>query len=426
LDRSSNLASLKEAIEKRHGKGRVGRASMMRPHDIARLPTGSLALDFSLGGGIPIGRTTMFRGSESSGKSTTLYRIIGIAQGLCANCLRPPVDLEVKESVDAKTGVVSYFATANCDCVSAGIYIPKRAPMETEPEWKSRQSKYKKNSYEEYRVALIDMEASYDPSWGAALGVDNNRLEHVIPDTAEEAIDIYCALLASGSIDLAAVDSLAAMTPSKEIEASAEEWQQGLQARLLNKFVRKSQSASNQVSSEWGRLPTQIWIQQEREKIGIAFGDNTVVPGGKGQLFACSIIVKMWSSKWVKDKRDEGMKKEFQLELGKEVRMNYKIVKNKTFPALGQGGYVMSIRGARRGEILEAPYILAQAEKYGAVRKESDTKWWIGDELFKSKSAMLSRLEEPQMLAIIKSVILEKMLGTEEGSRGGDEDESDS
>lgn len=421
MSRETNLNSLKKAIEERHGKGRIGSASMMRPHDIPRIRTGSLALDFVLGGGIPVGRTIMFRGAESSGKSTTLYRIIGIAQGLCANCLRPVKDIAVAEMVDPKTGEVNYRTEAECDCVKAGLYVPRKAPGETDAEWKQRLKAYKTNSYEEYKVALVDMEASYERSWGEALGVDNDRLIHVIPDTAEEAIDIYCALLSGGSIDLAAADSLAAMTPSKEIEASAEDWQQGLQARLLNKFVRKAQSASNQVASEWGRMPTQIWIQQEREKIGMAFGDNTVVPGGKGQLFACSVIAKMWSSKWVKDKRDENLKKDFHLELGKEVRMNVKVTKNKTFPALGQCGYVMGIRGANKGRILDDAYVLAQAEKYGAVRKESDTKWWLGDESFNTKASMLARMEEPETRAALEDALLAKMLGSDEMSTGGED-----
>lgn len=410
MGRADNLKSLKTAIDERHGKGRIGSASMMLPHDIPRIPTGSLNLDFVLGGGIPAGRTIMFRGAESSGKSTTLYRIIGIAQGLCANCLRPVDEIKVVEVVDEKTGEVDYRAEAECDCVATGLHVPRKAPGETEPEWRHRQAKYNSNSYEEYKVALVDMERSYEIAWGTTLGVDNDRLIHIVPDTAEEAIDIYCALLQSGSIDLAAIDSIAAMTPSKEIEDTTENWQQGLQARLINKFVRKAQSASNQVASEWGRVPTQIWIQQEREKIGMAFGDNTVVPGGKGQMFACSTIVKMWSSKWQKAKIDEKMKKEWQLEIGKEVRMNFKIVKNKTFPALGTGGYVMGIRGARAGVVLEQPYVLAQAEKFGAVYKVSDTKWKLGDEEFKTKASMLARLEEPEVYADLKAELLRRML----------------
>jgi len=370
----------------------------------------------------------MFRGAESSGKSTTSQRISGIAQGLCANCLRPVELLGVDEVVNEKTGEVEYKAQAECDCVAAGLFVPRKGPKEPEAEWRHREATYKKNSYEEFKVALVDMEASYDRAWGAVLGIDNDRLVHVIPDTAEEAIDMYCALLLSGSIDLILMDSIAAMTPSKEIEASAEDWQQGLQARLVNKFVRKAQSASNQVGAEWGRVPTQLWIQQEREKIGISFGDPTVVPGGKGQLFACSVILQMWASKWQKGVVDGDFKKAFQIELGKEVRMNFRAMKNKTFPARGQGGYIMGIAGSHRGEVLEFPYILAQAEKYGAVRKEGATKWWLGDETFTSKASMLARMEEPEVKGALKKALLEKMLGgldgmTDKGKEdGGDDD----
>ena len=45
-----------------------------------RIPTGSIALDNILGGGIPAGRLTQLYGEESVGKTSLLYRIISEAQ----------------------------------------------------------------------------------------------------------------------------------------------------------------------------------------------------------------------------------------------------------------------------------------------------------------------------------------------------------
>ena len=61
-------------IEKRFGKGSVmklGESAAMPP--VEAIPSGSLALDLSLGiGGIPRGRITEIFGPEASGKTTYL------------------------------------------------------------------------------------------------------------------------------------------------------------------------------------------------------------------------------------------------------------------------------------------------------------------------------------------------------------------
>jgi hypothetical protein len=206
------------------------------------------------------------------------------------------------------------------------------------------------------------------------------------------------------------VDSLAVMTPSAEVEASTMDWQQGLQARLLNKMNRLAQSALNVVAKERGRVPTQLWINQERVDIQKKFGKKEKLPGGKAQMFSASVIVNMWASKWEKATADADLKKDFQMEVGKEVRMNFHVEKNKTAPARVTGNYVLRLAGREAGKIVEGPYVLAQAQKYGLVRKESTSKWMLGDEEFKSKSALLARMEDPRVFRALKRGILERML----------------
>lgn len=70
-------------IVKRYGEGAIMRMGEAHHLAIEAIPTGSLALDISLGvGGIPRGRITEIYGPESSGKTTICQHIVAEAQRL--------------------------------------------------------------------------------------------------------------------------------------------------------------------------------------------------------------------------------------------------------------------------------------------------------------------------------------------------------
>lgn len=426
MSRDSRLNLFKKAVNKEHGSKTMGLAVNMGPIDIPRLDTGSLMLNVATGGGIPVGRTTMFWGCESSGKSTSVQRAVGLAQKLCANCLRKVSDYSVVQvsegSIDSKTGEVledpEWKAVGTCDCYKKGIFKPSKYKTEKNDDYKARLKRYEENSYEEYKVAIINPEGDFDISWARSVGIDDRLLFVAVTATAEEAVNIYDDLIRTGSVDLVVLDSIAALTPSKEIEADMEDWQQGLQARLVGKLNRKAQSAINDVWRDYGRKVTQVWINQEREKIGIAFGNNKVMPGGNAQKFSPSLVVYMWPSKWEKTTIDGELIKEHQWEIGTRVRINFKVTKNKTAPAHATGSYVLNVAGANRGDVDELKFVMAQAKKYGLfsdVGEGAKKKWILGDEEFDTKKDCYNRVKEPDVYFHLKSEIQKKMLlGTKE------------
>ncbi|PJE64486.1 MAG: recombinase RecA [Candidatus Ryanbacteria bacterium CG10_big_fil_rev_8_21_14_0_10_43_42] len=75
-------------IQARYGEGAIMRLGGVQKVDVEVVPTGSLALDASLGvGGIPKGRIVEIYGPESSGKTTLTLHIVANAQkrgGTCA------------------------------------------------------------------------------------------------------------------------------------------------------------------------------------------------------------------------------------------------------------------------------------------------------------------------------------------------------
>ncbi|MBN2258379.1 MAG: hypothetical protein JW704_11275, partial [Anaerolineaceae bacterium] len=342
-------------------------------------------------------------------KTATVYRAIGIAQNVCANCLRYVHDLEF-EQVDGQK-----VAVGVCDCYRTGLFSPVQYPDEKVPEFKERMKQYKENSYEEFHAALLDVEKDFDPDWAAKLGVDPSRLYYVQPDTMEIAIDIYDDLFRTAEVDLLVVDSIAAMAPSVEIEKSAEEWQQGLQARLMGKMTRKTTAGATVRAKAYGRFPTQIWINQLREKIGgSSFVDNRVMPAGNSQLFTASVIMDMWTSKWEKEVLDPELPEDLRSQIGTKVRVTGKVLKNKTAPALQVGSYDLIVAGDEAGRIDELKYLLAQAEKYKLfeVLEEGKKKTWrVGDETFEKKGDAISRMLEPKTYWTMRDILLQYMTG---------------
>lgn len=408
---NEKLKNLKSAIRKEHGQVAISMANSRM--EIPRITSGSLAFDRALGGGYPAGRTTILRGEESSGKTDAAYRAIGNAQNLCANCLRPAQELEFHEEEDAD-GEIVVVASGYCDCYEKGLMKTVQYPDENKNEHKARIKALHENSYEEYRAALIDVEDVYTPDWAARHGIDGRRLLYLKPYTAEQTIDLYDELIRTGAVHLVVLDSIAAMAAKEEIEKSAyENSTQALLARIMARFTRREVSAVNFVSQYYRTLPTRIWINQEREKLNIQFGDNTVMPGGNAQKFAGSIIVKMWASKWNKEVQDQDLKKDFQMSIGTKVDINFKTIKNRTAPAFQRGSYTMWVAGENAGKIDELPYFLAMAEKFGLFRSEGDgnkKKWFVGDEEYGKKGDAIDRIQKPAVYAEMRRIILEKMM----------------
>lgn len=408
IDRKKLSQALRRKINADHGSGTIGYAADLRRLAIDRYSTGSLSLDFALGGGIPAGRVTLIYGERSSGKTTTTLSILADAQRRCANCMRYVDIIEVSEQLDADTGEVEYKAMAQCDCYAQGLFKPRKADKEKNDDFLERLAQYETNSYEETQVLFMDSENALDFEWAMAKGVDIRRLLHVIPHNAEEAIDIYVQSMNSGLVDVFALDSIASLTPITEIEESAVKQQQGLAARLVNKFCRSSCAAAVAVEKIRLRPPTQIWINQTRQKIGVMFGDGTTLPGGKGQLFAASCMLKFWQSFKKEDNSRKifgELKEEEKMSIAQSVDQCFKIEKNKTGPSHGEGRFELIVSGPNKGQVEEFGYVMHHAERYKLLQKEG-TKWRLGTQEFRTKTEAMDAARDPQVMKALRRTIL--------------------
>ncbi len=405
---------------------------------MGRLSTRSLTYDVALGGGPPVGRIWMIHGKKSSGKTYTALSVAADAQSRCANCLRYVLIEDVIETGhDPETGEIEYAAVAQCDCYAKGLFKTRPFPEEKEPKaadglkqieilvddpkkpgakkkkkvkvYEQRLAELAENSYEEFRVAFLDAEKAFVPEWAAKVGVDVRRLVYDRPATAEEACDTYDALLRTGSIDLVIIDSIAQMTPSKEVEASAEDEMVGVQARLINRMCRKTVAAMVDVYRDYGREVTQIWLNQVRMKVNTGgFGSPETRPGGMGQEFVNSVESKMWPNDWDEETVDDGMIKVDAMSMAVTGRLNFKTEKNKTAPPKQIGSFVLDYR---TGQIDQMGQITALCERYGMLAKATKGgKWDFRGKEYPSKAAAVRELDKPLVWRTTYDVLKKRML----------------
>lgn len=414
---------------------RFGKAPTRLPNRVRRITTGSTMLDLGLDGGLPVGWATLFWGAKSGGKTTTAIRAAAINQRLCRHCLRPAIEWEPQEPDDPND---RWPVKGFCDCVAKGIVpiesiLPPRGvnPNGTDEamtKWAARKEeaakRYQENSFDEFIVVHCDPENAFDVEWAETLGARPESFVFLRPETGEDAVDQLDAICQSTFADLLIVDSLAHFTPSKEIEESAYDWQQGLAARIINKGIRKWVSGAvktanaGKVEAHWGL--TQIWINQTRMKIGVKKGDPSVKPGGMGQDFGARQEVRFRSS-YIDKERDMvtvkyGSDKD-TFDIPVRETINFTIDKGP-FMKKSNGHYVQALRDGdpekgetyKTGDVIEAPDLFKVINYWGMVEKVSKG-YDFGGKTYKTQTELKDALvNDPVVHEAVRQIIFERVL----------------
>lgn len=184
---------------------------------------------------------------------------------------------------------------------------------------------------------MVDAEKSLDQDWAVSLGVDLDSLLINQPEHGEQSVDLVEAMLRSGELKVIVVDSIAALLPKQERDVSAEEIRVGRQAALMSLALRKL-TAANQ-----GTLI--LFLNQEREKIGVMFGSPRTAPGGRAMGFYASQTVHLAKGGAIKEKRmafDAAKMAKVERDTVIGHIINAKVEKDKTQAPLKKAEFVWS------------------------------------------------------------------------------------
>src|SRR5690349_21120236 len=231
-------------------------------------------------------------------------------------------------------------------------------------------------------AAFIDVEHALDPAYARKLGVDVDNLLVSQPDYGEQALEIVGALVASGSIDVLVVDSVAALVPKAELDGEMGDSHMGLQARLMSQALRKLTGIASKSRT------CLIFINQIREKIGVMFGNPETTTGGRALKFYASVRV---------DIRRIGAIKDGDIVVGSRTKV--KVVKNKTAAPFREAEFDMMYGEgiSREGDLIDLGVDRGLVEKSGAWFSYKDERIGQGREnvkqFLKDNKDMMVKLE---------------------------------
>lgn len=240
-------------------------------------------------------------------------------------------------------------------------------------------------------AAFVDAEHAFDRFYAEKLGVDTDNLLISQPDSGEEALEITEQLIRSSAVDIVVIDSVAALTPKKEIEGDMGDSNVGLQARLMSQALRKLTSAISKTNT------TCIFINQLREKIGVMFGNPETTTGGNALKFYSSVRL---------DIRRTGTLKDGDNMLGNQTRV--RVVKNKVSPPFRKAEFdIMYGEGISRvGEILDLGVELDIINKSGSWYSYKDSRLAQGRDASK---AVIQ--DNPELADELEQLIFEALKG---------------
>lgn len=225
----AEVDSLLAGMSKKFGHDVATTESFNAPEAI---PTGAGKLDRALGiGGVARGRIIEVIGEPSGGKTSLCFQIVANAQALRAENGSDRIDL------------------------------------------------------------VIDLEHTITDEFMRGFGVDTDKVLHVRPTSAEEALQLARDLPKTGKIDMVVFDSVAAGQSLRQQKRDIGEADVGGISKLMQDAVRSVSKTCERHDT------TYLFINQVTYKVGIQFGDPRTTPGGQALKYFSTQRLMLLASK---------------------------------------------------------------------------------------------------------------------------------
>lgn len=220
--------------------------------------------------------------------------------------------------------------------------------------------------------AFIDAEQTYNAVWAEQVGVDTEKLLVSQPKTGEKVIDVAVSLLKTGQVALLAIDSLAAMVPTSEVDQDTDKGFGAIQAKLITKGMRRILGNNDNTAV--------ICLNHVRTNLSVP-GDS--IPGGRAQRQYTISVLKVARHEWISEKKNGKTKR-----VGFKMRVELK--KTKTSPP--EQFIIMPFYYDSAGiDVLAAE--IDYAIELGIVKRAGSTYKW-DDEVFVGKQKLYDYVDE--------------------------------
>jgi recombination protein RecA len=302
------------------------------------ISTGIPVVDECLSGGIPKGRIVEIFGPESSGKTTLMLHLAASAQN--AGCL----------------------------------------------------------------VYYVDAEHAIDFAYARRIGVNTGRMLFSQPDYGEQAFEVIrcgCEAVREWQQStkqtkqlLVIVDSIPGLVPRSEFIATEKDGidtSSGFgtgRARMFANFLPKIIGPAADIKA------TIVFINQERDKVGVTFGSPISQPGGRAMKFFASVRLRIqYIGKYESGGKQVGIKSRLS------------VIKSKVFPPFGrQAEFIITGDGI---DIMQS--FVDQCFEHGVIVKKGS---WssFGDVKYQGTNAWSEKLkQDSELFNLMQKVMAEKL-----------------
>lgn len=164
-------------------------------------------------------------------------------------------------------------------------------------------------------VLYIDAEQAFNLPYAQKFGIDVSPDKFMItqPDSAEQALQVFREMAATGAFSLIVLDSVASMATESQLSKAADEKTMGALAGVMSPELTKIKTTLNKTNT------TGIFINQTREKVS-SYGGGETTPGGKALPFYASLRIRVSRVDQIIDPATKDV-------IGQELKIDFK--KNK-------------------------------------------------------------------------------------------------